>query len=256
MIEAERPRGEPGMNAAVLMGPGRIELVEVPRPPCPEGGLPIKVAACGVCGSDIRAYHGRKQITVGHAIEGGPLPGHIIGHEIAGRVEAVGPGVTGFRRNDLVTVAPSVTCGTCDVCRRGHSAVCRNNEALGCQHPSGFAQYVAVPARLLADGSVNRVPDDVPAWKACVTEPLACAPHAQEAMGIGPGDSVLVLGAGGRRDRHQGTTGSTFREDDRRFHVRGQRRSRTPPRGPDSHPDRCVRIFRERRGIDCIAKAE
>jgi len=184
------------MNAAVLMGPGRIELIEVPRPPCPEGGLLIKVAACGVCGSDIRAYHGRKQIKEKHVIAGQVLPGHIIGHEIAGVVEAVGSGVMGFRPGELVTVAPSLTCGTCDACCRGQSTVCRSYQALGWQYLGGFAEYVAVPARLLHDGSVNRIPEGVSAWKACLAEPLACAIHAQDVIGIGPGDSVLVLGGG------------------------------------------------------------
>ena len=196
MIEAKRPRGEPGMNAAVLMGPGRIELIEVPRPPCPEAGLLLKVAACGVCGSDIRAYHGRKQIKEKHVIAGQVLPGHIIGHEIAGVVEAVGSGVMGFRPGELVTVAPSLTCGTCDACCRGQSTVCRSYQALGWHYPGGFAEYVAVPARLLHDGSVNRIPEGVSAWKACLAEPLACAIHAQDVIGIGPGDSVLVLGGG------------------------------------------------------------
>jgi L-iditol 2-dehydrogenase len=184
------------MNAALLMRPGRIELVQVPRPACPEGGLLLKVAACGVCGSDIRAYHGRKQITQKHAVAGQTLPGHIIGHEIAGTVEAVGSGVASFHPGELVTVAPSITCGTCDACRRGQSTVCRSYQALGWQYPGGFAEYVAVPPRLLHDGSVNRIPEGVPAWKACLAEPLACAIHAQDAMGAGPGDSVLVVGAG------------------------------------------------------------
>jgi len=184
------------MNAALLMGPGLIELIEVPCPPCPEGGLLLKVVACGVCGSDIRAYHGRKQITQKHAVAGQTLPGHIIGHEIAGVVEAVGSGVASFHPGELVTVAPSITCGTCDACRRGQSTVCQSYQALGWHYPGGFAEYVAVPARLLHDGSVNRIPEGVSAWKACLAEPLACVIHAQDAIGIGPGDSVLVLGAG------------------------------------------------------------
>lgn len=193
MTGAGRAHRHARILAAVLTGPERIEVREVPRPPCPEGGLLLKVTACGVCGSDVRAYRGRKQIQERHAIADQVLPGHIIGHEIAGVIEGVGSGVTRFRLGDLVAVAPSLTCGTCDACRRGQSTVCRNYQALGWQHPGGFAEYVAVPARLLADESVNRIPEGLLAWKACLAEPLACAIHAQDALQIGPGDSVLIL---------------------------------------------------------------
>lgn len=101
MSRGETSRPPFQMRAAVLTGPERLEVMEVPRPACPEDGLLVRVAACGVCGSDIRAYRGRKQITASHTIAGQRLPGHIIGHEIAGTVEAVGLGVTGFRPGDL-----------------------------------------------------------------------------------------------------------------------------------------------------------
>jgi L-iditol 2-dehydrogenase len=62
--------------------------------------------------------------------------------------------------------------------------------------PGGFAEYVAVPSRLLEDGSVNRIPEGLPAWKACLAEPLACAVHGQSALRIGADDSVLIVGGG------------------------------------------------------------
>jgi L-iditol 2-dehydrogenase len=184
------------MLAALLVGPTRLEVREVPQPACPDDGLRLRVAACGICGSDIRAFRGHKAISGVHRLGDEVLAGHVVGHEIAGVVDAVGPEVTGFRAGDRVTVAPSLTCGTCDACRRGESVVCRSYGALGWSIPGGFAEYVAVPGRLLTDGSVNRIPDPLPAWRASLTEPLACAVHAQTALQVGRGDVVLVSGGG------------------------------------------------------------
>lgn len=196
MANAPSPSGSGKMLAALVLGPEHLEVREVPRPTCPEDGLRVRVTACGICGSDIRAFRGHKQIQGVHALGGKPLPGHIVGHEIAGVVESVGARVTGFRPGDRITIAPSLTCGTCDACRRGQSAVCRDYGALGWQMPGGFADYVAVPARLLEDGSINRIPEGVPAWKACMAEPLACAVHGQSALRVGADDSVLIMGGG------------------------------------------------------------
>jgi L-iditol 2-dehydrogenase len=184
------------MIAAVLVGPEQIETREVPRPTCPDDGLVLRVDACGICGSDVRAFRGHKAIHGVHEVGGEVLSGHIVGHEIAGVVESVGPTVTGVRTGDRVTVAPSLTCGTCDACRRGQSTVCRTYGALGWKVPGGFAEYVAVPGRLLADGSVNHFPAAMPAWKACMAEPLACAVHGQSALRVGPEDNVLIVGGG------------------------------------------------------------
>jgi L-iditol 2-dehydrogenase len=67
---------------------------------------------------------------------------------------------------------------------------------LGYRYPGGFAQYMAVPALLVNDGSVNRIPAGTPPWAACLAEPLACTLNAQEAMGMRKGDAVLIAGAG------------------------------------------------------------
>lgn len=196
MTTAKEPQAERMMTAAVLARPEHFELSQVPRPPCPAGGLLLRVCACAVCGSDVRLFRGQKQIKGSQEIAGQVLSGHVIGHEIAGVIEeADSPGAE-YRPGELVVVAPGIACGTCDVCRRGQVVLCRNYQALGYRHPGGFAEHLAVPTALVADGSVNRVPDGVPAWKACLAEPLACALNAQEAMAIGPGDSVLVIGAG------------------------------------------------------------
>jgi L-iditol 2-dehydrogenase len=184
------------MQAALLVAPEQFELRDVPRPPCPEGGLLLRVLACAICGSDGRLFLGRKRIKGSQEIGGQPLPGPIIGHEIAGRIVEVGGDVTPYRPGELVTVAPGISCGTCDLCRSGQVSVCSNYEALGYRYPGGFAQYLAVPALLVNDGSVNGIPAGTQPWAACLAEPLACTLNAQEAMGVRKRDTVLIAGAG------------------------------------------------------------
>ena len=184
------------MQAALLVAPEKLEMRDIPRPSCPDGGLLLRVLACAICGSDGRLFLGRKRIKGSQEIDGQPLPGPIIGHEIAGRIVDVGTGVTQYRSGDLVIVAPGISCGTCDLCRAGQVLICRKYEALGYRYPGGFAQYLAVPALLVNDGSTNRIPAGTPPWAACLAEPLACALNSQEAMGIRKEDTVLIAGAG------------------------------------------------------------
>jgi L-iditol 2-dehydrogenase len=186
----------PTMRSALLVAPERIEMHEVPRPACPEGGLLLKVLACAICGSDGRLFLGRKRIKHAQVLEGQTLPGPIIGHEIAGEVIQVGRGVTRCSPGDRVVVAPGISCGSCDMCRAGNVLVCRQYEALGYRYPGGFAEYLAVPALLVNDGSVNRIPEGTPPWTACLAEPLACVLNAQEAMEVRGGDTLLIAGAG------------------------------------------------------------
>lgn len=190
------PGQPPTMQAALLVAPERFELQDVPRPRCPEGGVLLRVLACAICGSDSRLFLGRKRIKGRQEIDARPLPGPIIGHEIAGRIVEVGAGVTAYRPGEHVIVAPGIACGACDLCQAGNVQICRNYEALGYRYPGGFAQYLAVPALLVNDGSVNRVPGGTPTWAACLAEPLACTLNAQDAMGIRTGDSVFIAGAG------------------------------------------------------------
>lgn len=184
------------MVAAVLVAPERFELGDVPRPACPDGGLLLRVLACAICGSDGRLFLGRKRIKGNQEIGGRPLPGPIIGHEIAGEIIQVGAGLTQYQPGEIVVVAPGISCGSCDLCRAGNVLVCRKYEALGYRYPGGFAEYLAVPTLLAQDGSVNRIPSGTPPWAACLAEPLACALNAQETMPVRPGDTVLIMGAG------------------------------------------------------------
>jgi L-iditol 2-dehydrogenase len=196
MTKIVKPCASDTMQAALLLAPEQLEVREIPRPSCPEDGLLLQVLACAICGSDSRLFRGRKRIKGSQELNGRLLPGPIIGHEIAGRIVEVGAAITQYRCGDLIVVAPGISCGACDLCRAGQMVICRNYEALGYRYPGGFAQYLGVPALLVSDGSVNRIPTDTPPWVACLAEPLACALNAQEAMGVRTGDTVLIAGAG------------------------------------------------------------
>ncbi|YCK38814.1 zinc-binding dehydrogenase [Actinomadura sp. ATCC 39365] len=110
-----------------------------------------------------------------------------MGHEIAG--EVVG---TGAR----VQVIAAIPCGTCVECRRGRLTVCPRQESMGYHYDGGFAEYVVVPAKVVAVNGVNAVPDGVGYGEASVAEPLACVLNGQSLAGVGPGDDVVVMGAG------------------------------------------------------------
>jgi 2-desacetyl-2-hydroxyethyl bacteriochlorophyllide A dehydrogenase len=168
------------MRAAHVPGPGRIAVVEVPRPDPAPGEVLVRVRACGVCGSDLHWWHGQM-----------PAPPACPGHEIAGEVAGVGAGVTSLREGDRVALEGIVACGACARCAGGDYHLCRRVRILGMQLAGGFADYLALPAR-----HCFRVPDGIEAPTAALSEPLAVAVHAVRLARLEIGQRVLVLGAG------------------------------------------------------------
>lgn len=118
----------------------------------------------------------------------------MIGHEIAG--EVVESGVDGWAAGDRVQVIAAVPCGVCGDCVRGRPTVCPNQTSVGYHYDGGFAEYLVVPSAVLAVDGLNRVPDGVSFAEASIAEPLACVLNGQELAGVGPGDDVVVVGAG------------------------------------------------------------
>jgi len=175
------------MRAAVLEGIGAITLKDVDTPACPPDGVLVRVDACAVCGTDVKALrHGHQMVK----------PPVILGHELAGTVAEVGRDVQGHCAGERVTVASAVPCGTCCYCQRGQSTVCESILDIGSAWPGGFAQYMLAPGRAVRTACVNKIPDGVSAAAAALTEPLACCLNAQEMLALGVGDSVLIIGAG------------------------------------------------------------
>ncbi|MBI2300038.1 MAG: alcohol dehydrogenase catalytic domain-containing protein [Armatimonadetes bacterium] len=173
------------MRAAVYDGPGRFEVRDVPDAVCPPGGALLRVAACAVCGTDVRIVrYGHAQVT----------PPQVLGHEVAGTVvESDAPGVTVGAR---VQVTPAVGCGECRFCRAGRTNQCPGLQTIGYHSAGAFAPLLAVPAGAVLQGSLTSVPAELTATTACLAEPLACCLNGQELVAAGPGDRVVVVGAG------------------------------------------------------------
>lgn len=143
--------------------------------------------ACAVCGSDVHGMDGST---------GRRRPPIIMGHEAAGVIESVGPGVRDFKTGDRVTFDSTVYCNKCDMCKAGHVNLCASRRVLGvsCEDyrlDGAFAEYVAVPEYVL-----YRLPDSVSFQQAAMVEPLAIAYHAATRTPVTPGVCTVILGVG------------------------------------------------------------
>ncbi|QBR92961.1 alcohol dehydrogenase catalytic domain-containing protein [Nocardioides euryhalodurans] len=164
----------------------RPEVREVPRPSAPAGGVVVRVVATGLCRSDWHAWAGHDEIT---------FP-HVPGHELAGEVAEVGPGVTRWSVGDRVTVPFVCGCGRCRWCLTGNAQVCPDQEQPGFTHWGSFAEYVALHA---ADTNLVAVPEQVAlATAAALGCRFATAYRALVGRArITEGEWVTVVGAGG-----------------------------------------------------------
>lgn len=175
------------MKAAVLESLERLVVKDVPAPEVGDDEVLVKVAACAVCGSDIRMFHhGNPRLT----------PPAIMGHEAAGVVERVGRHVTKFRPGDRVALGGDVPCGECVFCEAGIGNNCQINYAMGYQFPGSFAEYVKLNRMVVNYGPVHKVPDHVSLEEAALAEPLGCVLNALELSPIRFGDAVAIIGAG------------------------------------------------------------
>jgi L-iditol 2-dehydrogenase len=167
----------------VAPGVGNVELREVPQPAPPPGHVLIEVAAAGICGTDLHIYYDEFRTR----------PPVIMGHEVAGRVAALGEGVAGLRPGLRVTTETYVsTCGACRFCRAGRPNLCPERRSIGSAVNGGFTRYLVVPAR-----NVHPLPDGVDDIAGALTEPLACVVHgALELARVTPGDVAVVAGPG------------------------------------------------------------
>ena len=173
------------MRAGVYRGPGKVGLVERPLPEPGPGEVRLRIGACGLCGTDLHMVHSPSPI-----IE----PGSTMGHEMAGIVDDLGPGVRGFAAGESVVVEPLASCGDCEPCRDGRDSICRKLQLYGLRRPGGFADAVVVPAHRL-----YRAPRSLPAPSASLAEPFAVAVHGlrlADAGSVTPPARLLVLGAG------------------------------------------------------------
>lgn len=170
------------MRAAVTTDNGGFEVAELPDPTPGPDQLVVRVSACGVCGSDIKA---RPFMT----------DGTVMGHELGGEVVGVGAAASdaGWQCGTTVAVLPVVSCGNCSWCAAGDVAHCASVRFIGMGADSGgFAELALVPAR-----HAFALPGDFPTVDSALVEPFAVGYHGTSAAEIVRGDRVLVVGAGG-----------------------------------------------------------
>ncbi|MFP4056611.1 MAG: zinc-binding dehydrogenase [Candidatus Brocadiia bacterium] len=173
------------MKAIVYGGPGAFELREVAEPQLEPGGLVAAVECCGICGTDYKLYHTENPRFP---------PGSVLGHEFVARVEE--SDAEGFAPGDRVTMATTVACGRCWLCRRGLGNLCPQARCVGSAYPGAFAERIAIAAHAVAMGNVVKVPEGLGSEAAALTEPLSCVVNAQQVARVGPGHCVVVVGAG------------------------------------------------------------
>jgi L-iditol 2-dehydrogenase len=175
------------VKALLLSEYKHLEITDLPEPAPGRDEVLIRVAACGICGSDVHGYDGSS---------GRRIPPIVMGHEAAGTIAALGREVRGFAEGDRVTFDSTIFCGACDNCRRGDVNLCDHREVLGVscaefRRPGAFAEYVAVPSRIL-----YRLPENLAFAEAAMLEAVSVALHGVSLAQVSTGGTALVVGAG------------------------------------------------------------
>jgi L-iditol 2-dehydrogenase len=178
------------MRAVVYRGVNEMRVETVPVPRIGSGELLVKVATCGICGTDLKKIH-----TGSHSAP------RIFGHEMAGTIVAVGAGVTRFQIGERVMVFHHVPCGECYYCRKQTPSQCPLYKKVGVTagfEPSGggFAEYIRVMDWVAAGSGVVRIPQGVPFEQAAFVEPVNTVLKGVKMLSLAPDDTVLVIGQG------------------------------------------------------------
>lgn len=175
------------MKAAALKGSRSMSIVDLPDDGPAAGDVKVRVAFCGICGSDMHEYESENPPRALGLMQ------PVMGHEFSGTIVAVGEGVEGLREGDLVVGNPGPGCGACSYCAIQREELCRSggNAAMGYLRAGAYAEYVSMPVRsavVLPAGSDLRT--------AALTEPFAVARHALIQGGYTPGELLVIAGAG------------------------------------------------------------
>ncbi len=171
------------INAAFYRGDKSfaVERTEAPAPAA--GEVQLRIAYCGICGTDMHVYHGNMDARVGL--------NRTLGHEMSGWVAALGEGVTGYKVGQKVVVRPLDHCGDCPACAAGHLHICHNLKFLGLDTDGALQELWSVPAHTL-----HVLPDDLRMDHAALIEPVAVACHDVRLSGLQQGEDVVVIGGG------------------------------------------------------------
>jgi L-iditol 2-dehydrogenase len=175
------------MKSLLLSEYNHLEIADMPQPAVGRGEVLVRVEACGICGSDVHGFDGST---------GRRIPPIVMGHEAAGTVEAVGEGVTRFRKGDRVTFDSTVYCGECEYCKRGQINLCDNREVIGVscgdyRRHGAFAEFVVVPERIMYP-----LPANFSFNEAAMLEAVSVAIHGVKVSQVVGGETALVIGAG------------------------------------------------------------
>ncbi|PKF49046.1 zinc-dependent alcohol dehydrogenase [Enterovibrio nigricans] len=170
-------------KAAFYEGNKTFTVESVSISPPKEDEVQIRVAYCGICGTDVHVYHGHMDARVGTH--------RVIGHEMSGVIHAVGDDVKGVTLGDRVVVRPLNHCCDCSTCQRGLKHICENLKFLGLDTDGAFQEYWSVPAH-----TIHHLPDEVSLAHAAIVEPLAVACHDINRARVVTGEDVLVIGGG------------------------------------------------------------
>jgi len=170
------------MLQEVMTAPGEIRFDTVPVPEAGPGQVLVKIKRIGICGSDIHVYHGKHPYTSYPVTQG---------HEVSGRVTALGDGVEGFHVGQKVTIEPQVYCGKCYPCTHGKYNLCEELKVMGFQTTGTASEFFAVDA-----SKVTPLPDSMSYDEGAMIEPLAVTVHAAKRAGDIQGKKICVLGCG------------------------------------------------------------
>ena len=175
------------MKAAVFYGAGReLVIEEVPTPVPVDGELLIKIAACGVCHTDLHY--------IDHGVPTFKKPPLILGHEASGIVAEIGKGVKGWEMGDRVLIPAVISCGNCEFCQSERENICLNQIMFGNNVDGAYAEYIVAPAKDLL-----HLPESLDLKKSSIIADAVSTPyHAVKNRGqVRQGDKVVVIGCGG-----------------------------------------------------------
>lgn len=173
------------MKALRFFEPGKVAVIDVPDPTPGPGEVVLKLHATGLCNSDVRVYLGEKKAAAGV----------IPGHELSGEVAAIGAGAQATL-GETVSLCPIWCCGTCSFCREGFRNRCPSRRTLGYDLDGGIAEYVVVPAPLVAMGHLIPMDPATPPEYRALLEPFACVLNSLVSLGVEAGRPLAIVGGG------------------------------------------------------------
>jgi L-iditol 2-dehydrogenase len=178
------------MLAAVYHGPEDLRVEQWPTPSPAAGEIVLRMEYASICATDLRIIRGAHR-------KCGPGTVRVPGHEVVATIAELGNGVDdGYHVGQRVFVAPNVGCGHCQQCRNGHNNLCADSSALGITMDGAFAEYIKLPPAFLEQGNVIPFDPSLDGAEIALAEPFACVLHGQDALGIGSGEVLLIMGSG------------------------------------------------------------